>query len=247
MSIKPIVFLDLDDTIFQTARKMESTADATPVTFRANGSPASWMRPTQRNFFEWLSHVAEVIPVTGRSLEQLDRVALSFSSWKVACHGAVIMDAQGIVDAAWAKEVRQILDPLQGDMEELREMGESFFASKGIDAFARIERHDGLGLYVVKKHTAWEKLDELYLVQECLKAHPRIDKFRIFANDNNVSVMSAGLDKGKAVRRILDSVGHARPILGFGDSVSDFSYLNVCDWWGTPRRSQIAQSIWGQG
>ena len=49
-----------------------------------------------------------------------------------------------------------------------------------------------------------------------------------------------------ALRHLLDTLdteGGARPTVGLGDSLSDMPFLSLCDWWGMPRRSQLAGAV----
>lgn len=244
MPTKPLVFLDLDDTIFQTARKMETLDSAIPASVNTAGETNSWMNPVQSAFFLWLSQSAEVIPVTGRSVDQLNRVLLPFNSWKIACHGALIMSPAGMIEPHWEKRIRILTHPLQRDLRTIYEACVRFYADRGFAARGHIESIEDLGIYIVMKHADWRRLQELYAVREVLAEIPAMKHFYITANDNNFSILPGGLDKGMAARHLLKSLAcQNRPVLGFGDGLADLAFMNLCDWWGTPRASQITRSL----
>lgn len=79
---RPLVFVDLDDTLFQTARKMGDEPRFT-ATLDVDGQPNGFMNATQKSFVEWLLATSDVVPVTARSIEAYQRVQLPFA------HGAV--------------------------------------------------------------------------------------------------------------------------------------------------------------
>ena len=68
MSInRPLVFVDLDDTLFQTARKMVEGTPRTIATLDVHRQPNGYMSPVQHSFINWLLASADVVPVTARS------------------------------------------------------------------------------------------------------------------------------------------------------------------------------------
>lgn len=52
-SNRPLVFVDLDDTLFQTARKM-GDEPRFAATLDVDGQPNGFMSATQKSFVEWL-------------------------------------------------------------------------------------------------------------------------------------------------------------------------------------------------
>ena len=58
--------------------------------------------------------------------------------------------------------------------------------------------------------------------------------------------MPLGLNKRFAVQEIIKrdkAVNGERPIIGFGDSISDLGFMSECHFWGTPGNSQITRTI----
>lgn len=246
MESEPVVFLDLDDTIFQTARKMPSCSKSTPVTRKQDGSPGSFMTAKQWQFFQWLSRNALVIPVTGRSVEQLERVRLPFSSWRIACHGAVILNVEGSVDEAWRKKVHKLLEPLQRKLHDIKRLCQRFFGNSSSFLRMQMVEDDGMGIYVNLKNIDPDSLDEedFNAVLDMLGLYPYEDHFLVQTTENNIAIMPRVISKGMAVKKLIaDMEIGDLPIIGFGDSLSDLSFLAECGWWGTPRNSQISKSL----
>ncbi len=244
----PLFFLDLDDTLFQTVRKMSESQRERAVVAAVDrqGRPSSFMTKTQRNFVDWLNENACLIPVTGRGTEELRRVRVAFRSWKIATHGAVILTPDGSEDVVWRKYILGIVRPLQHELRYIAQRCTDYFARRSYDAFVRINQEYGTGIYLVMKHQDNSRLAELYAVMDDVFSGLNLSHFVLSSNDNNISLLPRGIDKAVALRHLLDTLdaeGGERPIIGLGDSLSDISFLSLCDWWGMPRRSQLAAAV----
>lgn len=240
--IGPVVFLDLDDTIFQTVRKMPPDTKAVPVIRKQDGSPSSFMTEKQWKFFQWLSRNALIIPVTGRSVEQLERVNLPFPSWRIVCHGAVIINADDQIDAHWRSAIQEAIAPLQSPLTDIKEICEDFFSCRPPLVRVRMEKVDEVGIYVCLKNLGSDGLCQKF--HAVLDVIPCGDDFRVQVNGREICIIPKTISKGLAVKKLITDMGLLDvPILGFGDSLSDMSFLSMCDWWGTPRNSQISQRL----
>ncbi|QTR49374.1 HAD family hydrolase [Candidatus Thiothrix anitrata] len=89
--MKPLLLTDLDDTLFQTARKMPADTDKIPAAQGLNGDTISFMHPWQHDFIHWALACMQVIPVTARGIESFQRVHLPFQHQAVCVHGAAIL------------------------------------------------------------------------------------------------------------------------------------------------------------
>ncbi|MFH4247077.1 hypothetical protein WAI89_20195, partial [Acinetobacter baumannii] len=57
-----------------------------------------------------------------------------------------------------------------------------------------------------------------------------------------------GLAKRYAVQEWLrrdKAINGERPVLGFGDSITDLGFMDECHWWATPARSQLPKRFVG--
>ena len=77
MNHKPLVFVDLDDTLFQTHRKQQPTEQHKIATTDKHGEPLSFMNQKQQFFVNWLLESADVVPVTARSVEGFKPLSVS--------------------------------------------------------------------------------------------------------------------------------------------------------------------------
>lgn len=244
----PLFFLDLDDTLFQTARKMSEAQRERAVVAAVDrqGKPSSFMTETQRNLLDWLNENACLIPVTGRGTEELGRVRIAFRSWRIATHGAVILTPDGSEDAVWRERILGIVRPLRDELRHIAQCCTDYFVRRGYDAFARINQEYRTDIYLVMKHRDNSRLPELYAVVDDVLSGMDLSHFVLSSNDNNISLLPRGIDKAAALRHLLvalDAEGGARPTVGLGDSLSDMPFLALCDWWGMPRHSQLAGAV----
>ena len=81
MNPKPLIFVDLDDTLFQTNRKSPPTPLHKIATLDQFGEPLSYMLPKQQIFVNWLLASADVIPVTARSVAGFRSGSQDLPAW----------------------------------------------------------------------------------------------------------------------------------------------------------------------
>lgn len=245
---KPIVLMDLDDTLFQTIRKIPNAdssglfTGAVDEQMKAN----SFLTPKQMKLFSWLNNTSELIPVTARGTEQFSRVRLPFKSWSVTTYGAVILRPDGTIDETWKSIVEQELKPFMSELIMLKSIVDGIISELGIDAWSRINtEYKGLNVYLVMKHRDNSRLNELTDVINAISECISLKNFCVHKNDNNVAWIPKCIGKGVAVQYLMDRINPrgAKAVLGFGDSLSDASYFAHCDWWGTPARSQVSDAL----
>ena len=241
---RALVFVDLDDTLFQTARKMGDGPRYT-ATLDVDGQPNGFMSATQKSFVEWLLATADVVPVTARSVEAYQRVQLPFVHGAVCAHGGVILNADGSQDRDWQARMSHALGHEQSRLRGLSEHTLAIGAELGVSLRGWVVEEQGLALYVVTKHN--NATDQVLLrVLTEVKARGLLDGLYVHGNGNNLAFLPMALQKREAVREWVcrDQVLNGkRPLLGFGDSLSDVGFMAECDWWGTPKRGQLASHV----
>ena len=146
----PLMLVDLDDTLFQTHRRITPEADFKMVTTDKQGQALAYMNPIQQHFVQWLFHSTHVIPVTARCAEALSRVHLPFQYGAVCSHGGTVLNADLSVNAEWHGEMQQALQPYQTRQEALIEAVQQHSRHFGSIRTWVVE-DQGLGLYVVAK------------------------------------------------------------------------------------------------
>lgn len=241
---RPLVFVDLDDTLFQTARKMGDEPRHT-ATLDVAGNPNGYMNAVQKHFVEWLLAGAEVVPVTARSVEAYQRVQLPFAHGAICAHGGVILAAGGSLDRDWHALMSSQLAAEQARLPALSETTLAIGAELGYSLRGWVVEEAGLANYVVTKHNEDSDAVLEHVLAE-VRARNLLDGLYVHGNGNNLAFLPLALQKREAVREWIrrDRALHGeRPMLGFGDSLSDLGFMGECHWWGTPARSQLAASF----
>lgn len=236
-----VMFLDLDDTILQTAPKCPLDQPLTPAAFNRAGEALSFMTRAQQRLLAFWLEQGVVIPVTGRTDDALARVAIDFSSWRITHHGAVIRRADRSLPTWWYTEVRPLLVAAQPLLWGLS---------------ARLSA-EAAGRYRVSNHSVDEWLtyisvktdtDEAALleVRERLENGELPPELTVHCNGNNLAVMVRGAQKHDAVRRVTAELEREGPLvtIGAGDSLTDLPFMRICDFALTPRDSQIQRETW---
>ena len=241
MLIKPLALMDLDDTLFQTAKHLPLSVLKHVATLDKNGQPLAFMTDTQLQFWQWLNASTEVIPVTARSVSGLARVQIEFSSWVVCQHGAVILSPSGVIDVDWAAHMNTQLARYQSDLAsycvEIMQAAQPF-----TDVRAWVTDEFEQSIYIIVKKSANNDVIFKQII-DSLKNSPRAADYYIHINGNTMAVLPHVVSKQSAVAYLLQRIQHdsARPIIGWGDSLSDLPFLQHCDWWGMPKRAQASQ------
>lgn len=250
MTTKPVILTDLDDTLFQTKRKMIQEQDLTP--FRTGAldrtlQPRSFMTEEQAMLTDWLLTYADLIPVTARGTEELRRVTVPFRSYAITTHGAVILQPDGSPEPVWQSQMLAALAPYRERLLSLQQFCTDLMAERGIEAWARINyEYDDVPVYLVMKHTDSTRTDELYAVAAEIEQQFPSDGFYIHRNSNNIAWLPDPVEKGHAVTHLLALLREARgtfPVIGLGDSLSDYRFMKHCTWFGMPSRSQFADAV----
>jgi trehalose-6-phosphatase len=239
-----VIFLDLDDTILQTAPKCPPGEPVEAVATDRAGRALSFMTRAQRRLLDFWWEQGTVIPVTGRTDDALARVAIPFISWRITHHGAVIRQPDGRLPAWWRVEVEPLLAAAQ---PLLRSMA------------ARLSGRATAGGYRVSSHSVDEwlsyvsiKADDdgatLSQVRARLEEAELPPELALHHNGNNLALTVRGAQKHDAVRRVARELEREGPIvtIGAGDSLTDIPFLRTCDFALAPRDSQIQRTTWSE-
>lgn len=244
--IKPLFLLDLDDTVLQTARKMSPDAPRQVAALDKHGQPLSFTNNTQRQFLDWLLATADVVPVTARSVDACKRVQISFSRGAICAHGAVMLNADGEIDADWHNHMIGVLGKYQSAIHSITQQLANIGIAMGLSLRTWVVEEQGMSIYALAKQN--NHTDEvLAMVEGRLRQTTDLSEFYIHRNGNNLAVLPKVLHKSFAVQEWLrrDREQHGeRPVLGFGDSLSDVGFMQLCDWWATPKNGQLAQAMY---
>ncbi len=252
--IKPYALMDLDDTLFQTQRKIETwnlpTAEANNLicaTVNKKGEPLSFMSTRQASFFNWLLVSTELIVVTARDISEIQRVKLPFDSWQVLTHGAIILKPDGRPLDAWQQCIHQQLLPLQKQINQLAELILEYSGQNDLVFTLHTDRFitDELTIYLAIKHAKKDHQVLATLAEQLSDLIPGFDKhFYVHVNANNLAILPHAIHKRHAVQFLLDNhLDSMRPSFGFGDSLADLPFLQLLDWYGMPNHGQLHDQL----
>lgn len=245
VSNRPLALVDLDDTLFQTARKMPEGTPRFPATLDVEGQPNGYMSQVQHSLVSWLLSSTDVVPVTARSVEAFSRVQLPFNLGAVCSHGGVILGADGKLDQEWQARMSDVLADYQARLPDLSEATLAIGKELGISLRGWVVEEEGLRHYVVTKHNESDD-GVLQTVLAEVRARGLLEGMHIHGNSNNLAFLPIGLSKQAAVQELLRrdrAVNGERPVLGFGDSITDLGFMDECHMWATPARSQLAKLV----
>lgn len=240
--MKPILFTDLDDTLFQTARKMLPAEPKLLVANGADGQPLSFLYAWQRDFIDWALEQMRVIPVTARGIESFKRVQLPFKDAAVCLHGAAILNPQGQLEPEWHARTQDLLAPYQARLVALLATGLALGEQAGLNLRGWLETVASTSVYaVLKSNTHASELDP---IKQLLLEHADLTGFYLHHNDNNLALIPTPISKGKAVAHLIQQYQAQygrQPLFGMGDSRSDVEFMSLCDFLAFPPKSQLAE------
>nr|WP_206171691.1 haloacid dehalogenase [Thiorhodococcus mannitoliphagus] len=246
-----MVFLDLDDTLFQSRRKCPSTDGLQPVAYLRDGTSHSFMTAKQQALWRLLEDNATLIPTTARDLDALRRVDLPFRSWSIIAYGGIILTPEGLPDAPWLKRMRKVSEGAIVELGLLLGAAEDMIERDALAVRVRIVGDFDLPFYLVAKYKDGKEADLDYLQHELLQplTEARRDRLRLHRNGNNLAVIPRALGKEHAVRYLSERLRQEWGELmtfGIGDSLIDGAFMAECDYALTPRDSQLFSETLGK-
>ncbi len=243
-----VIFLDIDDTILQTAPKCPPGEPVEPAAFNRAGEALSFMTRAQRRLLEFWLEQGTVIPVTGRTDSALDRVTIAFASWRITHHGAVVRQPDGTLPAVWRERIQPTLVAAEPRLRELFVWLSAGAATGGY----RVHLHeiDGLPSYISAKTDDSDAAHEATMagLRAQLENLGLPSALALHCNGNNLAVMVKGAQKQDAVRLVIAELERDGPLvtIGAGDSLTDLPFMRLCDFALTPRGSQIQHKTWSE-
>lgn len=241
--IKPYALMDLDDTLFQTKRKLvEGEFGMVVASVDKQGKALSFFTKKQAHFFHWLSTHTTLIPVTARDRAEIGRVKLPFDGFKVLTHGAVILDKNAQSLHKWELTIFEQLWHVQTALHHLLDvLPDTLTITPHTDEFLG----NTLTIYIAIKHPHKDHQALSDFAQILPTLVPDFAQhFYVHVNANNLAILPHCIHKQHAVdflkTHYLDS---DIPCFGFGDSLADLPFLKLLDWYGTPNRGQLHQAI----
>jgi len=237
---RPVLFSDLDDTLFQTARKMAEPVCDSRLAAEATNGHHSYMTADQAAMTAWLLKATCLVPVTARSTEALSRCRIPFDSWKIASNGAVILDPDGKAELDWSHHINRLSGDFEAGLEALN--AETHKLNPAGRFRHWIVREQGCPIYFCVKSNGEEAwLDDLEGGLRLLAG----EDFVYHRNGNNLSFTPQGISKRAAVAHLIDIRPEIRHsiILAMGDSLTDLPFMRLASMMMMPPASQLASAI----
>ena len=235
------LFTDLDDTLWQTKRKIENFHPNLKQVTSSLTHP-SFMREDQELFSElFLNHPdISVIPITARELNQYKRTYLyNDERVKLAViyfSGMILYENR--VDEEWQKIINHKYAKLKFQLTKLQKLIKNHIKVKW-DEFKFVNVDDFyLNIKYIDRNTYKEPIKYVY---EILK-EMELDGFSINSNDNNIAILPEFLNKELAINYIIDKY-KPRLTLGAGDSLSDLGFMQKSNYLIIPQKSQINEKL----
>lgn len=245
--MRVVAFVDLDDSLFQTAAKAPCGGQLTVRAVDRAGAPLSFATPAQEALFSWLQQTGTIVPVTGRTDDALERVLLPFSSYRITHHGAMLRGADRQPTAAWQERIRPELEGAQNTLLAVAAAVEARLSNWRV----RLTTHHAEGL-ITYLSVKLENPEGIFPVAEWE------EELRPFARDagpcqwlvhgRQAAVLPRSVGKREAVTIVQEELRAQSPhlFLGLGDSLSDGPFLRTCDFCLTPAGSEIATLFGGE-
>lgn len=243
--MKKFLFVDLDDTLFQSMEKCGDATDLKPIAFLKDGAPISYSTHKQRELLGMFEQSMTLIPTTARNFDAYNRVKLDFNSYAIINYGGVILSEDGQADLSYlsAKQSQMHL-ALPGLMDVMQHI-DDYGRKVGFTGKARLIEDFGTPFYMVLKdpHKKPEPLAEVekHVVAPWLASDGK--DYYLHRNGNNLAVLPKALNKANAVLHLkaVLSEQHGEILsFGMGDSKSDACFMSQCDYAIIPRATQLA-------
>ncbi|MBF0225848.1 MAG: HAD hydrolase family protein [Desulfobacterales bacterium] len=244
--MKYYLFLDLDDTIFQTKRKCFQNELLHTAAYGRDGLPMSFMTSKQLNFFSTMDKEITIIPTTARNYESFKRVDLNFRHCIILDFGGIILMPNRDLDTTWFEKIREYSKNIRSALCDIQKDICLFIESQQLEAFSRIIEDFELPLYIVVK-SRQGNINALDIVRQHIISIIDTNQFYIHFNDNNLAIIPHFLNKLNAVEYIINKYIETQQesflTFGMGDSLTDIPFMKACDYMIMPKNSQIWRNI----
>lgn len=233
-----MVFIDLDDTFFQTRRK---NSDAViPATESPNPLTVSYMSDEQKALWDLLnaSENCSIIPVTARDYTQYTRTFISRDNrikYASVNFGAdILCDKES--DPVWKSHIDFHLKASSVQISELDVLVREKISNEVFNVY-NVDNY-----YVSIKNK--NRNDFYSSNSECFTILSGFipNDFNLYQNDNNISIVPKCIDKKNAVQYLIDK-NKPKLTIGIGDSLSDWNFMDSCHFKILPQKSQINRTI----
>ncbi|MFW7523725.1 HAD family hydrolase [Vibrio ostreicida] len=247
--MKTTLFTDIDDCLIATEKKHPQGTALDVAALDIDGNPRSFVSPKQKALLNIFSKSnSNIIPVTGRSLDTLNRVNITalFNSWKVVSHGALIIDVDGNIDSGWMKHQRDEFSlPCWSELlNDLNHRINQLIESAGLAAASYVVSEGDVDCYICIK--CQENTDYNSVFDQACDLLTSVDmQLKIHINGRNMALLPPYTSKARAVEYLIKSHSLDKNTLmvSLGDSLSDLPFMKKADFALMPTNSQISNNV----
>lgn len=246
--MKKYLFVDLDDTLFQTPAKCPPHTALAPAALYADGRVCSYSTPQQRALLATFSDQMTLIPVTARSEDAFGRVQLPFTSYAIVDFGATLLLPNRQAHSGWQQRMHPLLAQALPALQALQQQLQVYVLQQDWPVRVYFIQQGQTPCYLNLK-SATKTLSHLdALLQNCIQPwlHQQGQGFYVHHNGNNLAILPEGVSKTHAVAFLLDELRQqGGPLLsiGMGDSHTDAGFMALCDYALVPKGSQLATRL----
>lgn len=243
-----VIFVDLDDTLFQSIFKNSTDESLEPVATYKNGDPCSYSTNKQRTLYQLIDSNMIVIPATARDLNAVKRVNLPFRNYVICNFGGVVLTPSGIVDTDWLNSTQKQITEHISLLVQLEESIIQYCQNNSIPTKIRIVEDFGYSFYLNLKDPE-KNLDRIDIIQRTIVepwVYRYAEYFFIHRNSNNLAIVPKPINKSEAVKHVTNILRNQYEQLltfGMGDSISDAEFMLACDYSLIPNNSQLSKLL----
>lgn len=240
------VFTDLDDTLFQSTKKVGCNGYIT-ATINAEGLPYAYSSIQQQKLLQVLVNSGGIlIPVTGRRTSSFLNCQLPLiinSPFAIVSHGAVILNDDYVLVDEWFSYLKQQFNLSQWE-EKLTILCKALsidFAEIDSGIRVRLIIDQGITAYIcIKIPKESYKKGESINVNRILKSRLAGD-MSLHNNGRNFAILPPYAKKKMAVNFIKEKmmINECDTVFGIGDSYSDLPFMKDTDFLIVPSSAQI--------
>ncbi|MEK7431520.1 MAG: hypothetical protein AABZ74_00190 [Cyanobacteriota bacterium] len=242
--MKAIVFVDLDETIFQT--RIKNKEGFIPVTNTKNPKYTSYMTPAQSLLWDIIvNHESvSIIPVTLRGIKEYNDTQISKNPKIITSvlYFSGIITNNDYADAVWANHIKSCflkLKPSLGDIfqELMKNLKKDVFKVEIVDSFyISIKNLSSGDVDYINQNKALIKFIEKKIIN---------DEYVVHFKNKNIIILPKFLNKKNSVQYLINKYKPDLTI-GAGDSLFDWGFMDLCDYKLIPRDSQLEAFINGE-
>jgi hydroxymethylpyrimidine pyrophosphatase-like HAD family hydrolase len=249
---KIYLFTDLDDTLIYTKRKTDFSRETLLGATNREGEVSSYI---YKNVKDWLdkmvkSGMFEIVPTTARNLESYMRTLFyreyKFSNAILNFSGTILHNCE--IDREWDEIVQKQYRDIPEISEVLNWTNTFFRKNLQKEMIPTIKSIDNLYISIYNKNFREEPEISAIVgkfVQSLLEERGLLDDFYIYKNDASFGILPKFLNKKFAVEYLIE---RDRPqfVMGAGDNISDWDFMNIGDFSIVPRGSNLNRKIWSE-